>query len=283
MQKMSPSFTAVLGAVAFAGIATATPPAVVLNEYNAVKSSEQLTECDQYWGNINGNGGNWVELLVTATSNMRGWKLEWRENKDNNWNATSDNKSGSITFKDVAFWGSVPAGTIITVREVAEGMCDNYCTGLEDENPTLDTVNGDWWIGVYLSDDNYVTHTQDGSYGFLTSNDNWGCRIKNAGGTVIQDWVGEGAQNWGAAAFGGTGVGKDEVCKLHAITTSSTITNGSYFDGDSGSFGSFNYWSSGLSSQDLSSFRNRGSSETDVWDDNDYCGGDHTVCTPTCP
>src|SRR6185503_11475309 len=160
------SIAALLGTVAFAGIATATPPAVVLNEYNAVSGSNQLSECDQYWNSVNGNGDNWIELLVTATTDLRGYKVEWRENKDNNWSATADNKSGSVTFTNNSLWSSVPAGTIITIRELSDAdKADGelYCNGLEDENPSLNTGSGDWWIGVHVSDDTYVTHAQDGA------------------------------------------------------------------------------------------------------------------------
>jgi hypothetical protein len=56
---------------------------IVLNEYNAVTSSNQLdggTGADSFFGKIEGNGGNWFELLVIDDHlDMRQWRLDWTE------------------------------------------------------------------------------------------------------------------------------------------------------------------------------------------------------------
>ena len=62
---------------------------VILNEYNAVDGSaflgggdaaadeRQGRACDSYFGRVEGNGGDWFELVVvTDHLDMRGWHLD---------------------------------------------------------------------------------------------------------------------------------------------------------------------------------------------------------------
>ena len=58
---------------------------VILNEYNAVGNNNRLDDgngADMFFGTIDGNGGNWFELLVIDDQlDMRGWKLSWTEDE----------------------------------------------------------------------------------------------------------------------------------------------------------------------------------------------------------
>ncbi len=59
---------------------------VILNEYNAVSGSNQLDDGDgedTFFGTIDGNGGNWFELLVLDDRvDMRGWQFVWTEDEE---------------------------------------------------------------------------------------------------------------------------------------------------------------------------------------------------------
>lgn len=93
------------------------PPtvSVVLNEYNAVASSELLADqgADARFGRITGNGGDWLELLVTQDgTDLRNWSVElW------------DQEDGPLALADtIVFTGhpnlaDLDAGTLITIAE----------------------------------------------------------------------------------------------------------------------------------------------------------------------
>ena len=105
---------------------------LILNEYNGVGSTKYLTEVigdpdkgvDSYFGRVLGNGGNWIELIVTQDHlDVRGWKLLWAEslntatNGTDLWYGNAAVEQGIITFSNNAAWSDLRAGTIITVCE----------------------------------------------------------------------------------------------------------------------------------------------------------------------
>ena len=53
---------------------------LILNEYNAVADNKVLdNNSDTYWGQVEGNGGDWFELVVIEPGlDLRGWELQWR-------------------------------------------------------------------------------------------------------------------------------------------------------------------------------------------------------------
>jgi hypothetical protein len=101
------------------------PNSVLLNEANTVSSGDFLEDdkVDPVLGRLQGNGQNWIELIVVQgdelgggsfknTVDMRGWKLEW------SYFAAPDKQgSGVVTFSNDALWGAVPRGTALTITE----------------------------------------------------------------------------------------------------------------------------------------------------------------------
>ncbi|MEI6273027.1 MAG: hypothetical protein WCQ03_06100, partial [Phycisphaerae bacterium] len=105
---------------------------LIMNEYNAVGSTKYLTTVvgdpfkgvDTYLGRILGNGGNWVELVVTQDHlDIRGWKLRWAEtlntatNGTDLWYGNGGVEQGIVTFSNNIAWSNLRAGTILTVCE----------------------------------------------------------------------------------------------------------------------------------------------------------------------
>ncbi|HVU89954.1 MAG TPA: dockerin type I domain-containing protein [Pirellulales bacterium] len=97
-----------------------TTDALILNQANAVSGSKYLSagKTDNSFGRVEGNGQNWMQLLVTKTDpgkntlNLQGYQIDWSYNKD-----AQDFGSGVITFSNDPVWQSVPMGTAITINE----------------------------------------------------------------------------------------------------------------------------------------------------------------------
>ena len=56
------------------------PGDLILNEFSAVGDAFYLRNggTDPFLGTVQGNGGNWIELVVvTDHLDIRGWTLEW--------------------------------------------------------------------------------------------------------------------------------------------------------------------------------------------------------------
>jgi len=161
---------------------------LILNEFNATAAASFLRDggSDSFLGTVQGNGGNWVEVVVIADHlDIRGWTLAWRN---------TDPDSGSVIFGDHAIWSDLRKGTIITVRE------DDLSPpgfGVLLTDLSYDPDNGDYWIHVNVDDLTVVTQ-----FGWKVDDDNWQMRILDETLTIIQDWVGEGTPLWG----GGGGV-----------------------------------------------------------------------------
>ncbi len=209
---------------------------VILNEYNAVAGSEFLNggnssvdidghrASDSYFGRVQGNGGDWFELVViTDHLDMRNWKLDIYE-------SGSLNDTLNLTGDDI--WADLRSGTIITVSEDLPSDI-SY-------NPAA----GDWWINVQAGD------TADGIYidpcNFPVNSSNWQLKIRNSGGATIFGPAGEGISPL-------SGVGPTEIFRLEAHPSASiTPASPDYDDGDDFStFGSLNQWGS----QDINQLR----------------------------
>lgn len=222
--------------------------AIVLNEFNAVDDLLTLENDtigdggDSYWGlQRQGNGGNWVELVVTQDrADIRGWKLEW---------SNADPDSGSFTFTQHAFWSNVRAGTIITIRE------DDVTPGGTGQLPTdtsFSPQNNDWWVHINVDDPTFVSQA-----GFKVDNDSWQATIKDALGTARYGPIGEGLNSIGG--WGGTGINSREIGGQTLDPASSTGGSG-FQDLDYSTFGSPNYYNDPASgtlirTQDFSSLR----------------------------
>jgi hypothetical protein len=195
---------------------------------------------DTYFGVVQGNGGNWIELVVIADHlDIRGWKLEWT-NADPPPPPPENCNSATVTFEALDIWSDLRSGTIITV---AEELPDDL---------SYDPAGGDWWINAN-HEEAAVSHTPC----FKADNDDWQVRILDAESAVIQDWVGEKTVLWGGT--GGTGgLGNNEVGKLEQDPSAAAATYPPvpmYNDGVSSTFSSENLWSHGTMTQDFSALR----------------------------
>jgi hypothetical protein len=211
-----------------------TPVPVILNEYNAVSSSNFLASSgsDTYWGTVLGNGGDWFELVVTLDHvDMRGWDLV----------ITSETGSPSetteiLTLTSDPIWSDLRAGTIISVSEQLA----------DDVSYAPDLVTSDFWINVKAADGasgSYITASN-----FPVSNDNWQLSIRDDIDQVVFGPAGEGVNPTG-------GVGSDEVFKLEEDPHAQISPLSNYNDGTSSTFGSPNVYAAGVSMQDFSDLR----------------------------
>jgi len=268
-----------LGALGFTTQASASGNVgkLIINEWNATGPSTLLQDCgspnfegDIFFGCTNGNGTNWIELVVTQNNlNIQGWTVSWKNN-----DSGGHPNNGSFTFSTNSIWSSLKAGTVITVRDNGGSTTDANNHIPSTYNPCS---NQDWWIGVDVLDATYIQSSQlkNGSTslgaGFKTDNDCWRGRIVDAGGNpvtdLVQDWVGEnsGCGSIPAAIWAGNGIGNDEVGKLEADPVGGT-SDTQYKDGDSSTYGGPNVWSSGTGVQSFDALCNNA------------CGGSNGCC-----
>jgi hypothetical protein len=209
---------------------------LILNEFNACGDVFFLRNggSDPFLGQVQGNGGNWVELVViTDHLDIRGWTLEWRN---------ADPDSGSVIFQDHPIWSDLRSGTLITVRE------DDLSPpgfGVLLTDLSYDPAQGDYWIHANVDDLTVVSQ-----FGFKVDDDNWQMRILDESLTIIQGWTGETTPLWG----GGGGVAGDELGKLEedpSAAAAGTPPSPNYNDGTSSTFGSENHWLLGSLIQDF--------------------------------
>jgi hypothetical protein len=235
MQGMAAMMLAV-GTLCFAGTAAAQvnsmPGDLIINEYNAVGPEKILegTDGDTFFGFATGNGGDWIELVVTRDGvDLRGWTITWQND---------DPDTGTLTFSNNLLWSNMQAGTIITARVGdSNDTSFNGCSG------------GDWWIRVNANDTTYFSQT---GHAFKTDNDGWRATIKDDLGTVVQNQVGENGETDPSIIWAGSGVGSQEVGKLEANPTANASN---YVDGNCSSFGEENCWNDGASTQNFTSLR----------------------------
>ena len=204
---------------------------IIVNEFNAVSSANYLDggNSDSTLGIVQGNGGDWVELVVIADHfDLRGGSLSILEGQ------LPGRTTTVLTFSQDALWSDLRAGTIITV---AEDIASD--TG-------YDPFDGDWWINVQANDSasgQFITASN-----FSVSNDDTQITLLDALSQVWFGPAGEGIQPL-------TGINSREVWKLEADPSASITPTSSYNDGSSSSFGAPNLWSGVASVQDFSALR----------------------------
>jgi len=200
---------------------------VILNEYNAVDPSNFLgggdstadesggRASDSYFGRIEGNGGDWFELVVIKDHlDMRKWKLDITENKKS---------AGTLELTNHVIWSDLRAGTIITVAEDVPSDI-SY-------NPAA----GDWWINVQAND------KADGLYisakSFKVTSNNWQLTIRSDATTKKFGPAGEGV-------IPTNGISGTEIFRLEESPDASIDPNcKNYDDGaDFSTFGAPNRW-----------------------------------------
>lgn len=210
--------------------ASAAAP-IIVNEFNAVSSANYLDggNSDSTLGIRQGNGGDWVELVVIEDHfDLRGGSLSILEGQ------LPGRATTVLSFSQDALWSDLRAGTIITV---AEDIADD--TG-------YDPFGGDWWINVQANDSGsgqFITASN-----FSVSNDDTQITLLDALSQVWFGPAGEGIQPL-------TGISSREVWKLEANPSAQITPTSNYNDGSSSSFGAPNLWSGGAGVQDFSALR----------------------------
>lgn len=212
---------------ALAGASPALGAGLILNEFNTVSAGNIPAGGDTTFGSKSGNGGNWVELVVTQDHlNIQGWKLDW---------SNADPDSGNFLFTNNALWGDLRSGTIITVREDDTGDAGTP-VGARPTNVSFNPGANDWWIEINADDATYITKNS-----FKVDNDDWKGRILDGGNVVQQGFVGEAA----GAPWSGGGINSSEIGALLANPTASNPTTG-YKDVTYSSYGAPNMISPGV-------------------------------------
>jgi len=235
---------------------------VLVNEYNAVDSDEFLNSgdadqdseggaaADTFFGRMEGNGGDWFELVVVGLGDdgdndpatpvtpvagshvdLRGWRIDIQ----------SDGKTETIVLSQAAYWAAVPAGTLLTFIE------DNTQQG--GLVTTINKVsalssNGYAWSNIWIHDPFFIDQTRsDFGDGIVIDNSDTNLLIRDDNGELVYGPVGEGVNP-------SSGVGSDEIFKLEQDPSPAIDTVfGNYQDGESSSFGAPNQWSGGNSIQ----------------------------------
>ena len=284
---------------------------VILNEYNAVGSSNYLnsseyqdnTKQDPYFANfpgmpdgrIQGNGGNWFELVVVEDHvDMRGWQLRWAEHESaygtrdiwlgaepvDEMGVLRYVDQGTITFSFSEIWSDLPAGSIITVSEqeligvwtddideyrnlTIEGAIDHLHVVPIDLSTDIsfDPEAGDWWIHVSTLDE------LDANPPLVTAETN--VELDGPGNFSV------GKDTWQltildaseTVVFGpaGEGIGQlrgvngTEIGKLESDPSPRIdLETVDYNDGSSSSIGAPNVWGAGEFVQDFGPLRRQG-------------------------
>jgi hypothetical protein len=228
-QRVFPSATPGL-----ANLAPSSP--LILNEYNAVAPDKLLDNgnTDVFFGRVTGNGGDWLELVVTQDHlDVQDWQLEM----------TNDTGGPGESFQTLTFTldvllSDLRAGTLLTISEELPS------------DVSFDQTLGDWWINLQAADGaggQYIT-AQD----FEVSNDNWQLTIKDAADQIVFGPVGEGIQPV-------SGVGSDEIFKLEEDPTPYLTPFAEYNDGTSSTFGAPNVFAAGTIQQDFTALWEEGS------------------------
>lgn len=238
-------------------------PAVILNEYNAVAATNFLNggtalydndggelSADAHFGRVIGNGGQWVEFVVTGDGgpglvDLRNWSVEIGTNGGSGFTVTN-----TLALSSHPDWQAVPSGTILTFidRNTAQGGLDSGFA-IRDRR----TTTGDTWTNIWIGDPDHIAYTSyavngysvlSGTvYGIVIDNSNTQFRVRNAAGEVVFGPAGEGV----APA---SGVSSEEILELEAHPSpaispivASTETTQGYDDGASDStFGHPNTW-----------------------------------------
>lgn len=198
-----------------AAFGEAASNALILNEWNAVSSTNVLSGGDPTFGQVPGNGGDWFELVVIEDQlDIRGWRLVL---------ADSDGAGPAIrdefVFADRSELASLEAGVIITV---SEDRADDL---------TLSQVDGDWHINLQANTaDAGNFFTADSQSNFDTNNDDWQLTIFDDQNNLVFGPAGEGVGNL-------SGVNSAEIGELEVDPSADVDHLTAYGDGDASTYG----------------------------------------------
>lgn len=215
---------------------------IILNEYNAVGTEEYLgggdeleagAPFDSFFSRIEGNGGAWVEFVVTQNSDIRKWTLE----------ITNKDSTQILKLADHVALESIPAGTVLTFSE------GNRYLGTSFNQTSRLNIDGYAWTNIWMHDsividqDNSI-HPPSSPIGSDDTRFTW----KNAADQII---YGPSGENIALSDTNDNGIGDEpiavgdsEVFRLEANPSASTNPlNINYDDGSSSSYGRPNRWS----------------------------------------
>ncbi len=190
--------------------------ALLLNEYNAVAPDQQLKNdgYDTYYGDINGNGGNWIELVVVEDFiDLRGAIINIEKSKGVH--------QLTASFPNLTELAYLRKGTIITISE-------------EPTNLSYSPSQGDWTINLNKDDLENI----DGS--FEISDRTMDISIKSIDNNFLMRNSGEIVKGWG--------IDNQEVFKLKKDPDSSIEPDDPAYGDDApnkqiiSTFGSPNQW-----------------------------------------
>jgi hypothetical protein len=249
------SACALLTAAVLAAPAHAAP--LIVNEFNAVSGSNYLNggdattdgdgnstnpPADTHFGRIEGNGGDWIELVVIADHlDIRGWTLDICD--------AGVCGNDQLTFSNHGVWSDLRAGTIITVAED------------EPTDLSYDPSSGDWWLNVRAHNagsGSYITNQN-----FPVNHTDWKMSILDDSANVVYGPVGEHVpEDPVAGCFPPQDdVNSGEIFRLEeapsALVDPCITTLNDYEDGVLSTFGSPNQWNAGFASQNFDVLRNR--------------------------
>jgi hypothetical protein len=261
---------------------------VLVNEFNAVSSLNRLNGgvipvpadgdgVDTFFGTVDGNGGDWLELVVVGngsagTTDLRGWKIEIDDGAGSKFVADE-----IIVLSQDPYWAAVPNGTILTITEKtsAEGGLDTWIHKVNRLGQAGGAAAGNGayaWSNIHYLDPVYIDQTVSTfGDGLGISSNNTQIRIlKPRSGTagqfdVVAGPVGEGVQPL-------AGVNNTEVLELE-VDPSPTVspylpdvvtdtTTFIYDDGNGSTFGSPNLFTAGTQAQNFSSYQTANSAPT---------------------
>ena len=232
---------------------------IILNEYNGVDPESYLNggaeddpdgAKDSKLNRIQGNGGAWMEFIVTGTGtgnttvDMRGWTFT----------ITSDDQTRILHLSDHLSLATIPAGTILTLTEDAT-IADTGFNLLSNLH-----LQGFGWTNIWMHDPILIdqsasTHpdspaigsrntrvtvtASDDSVLYGPSGESVGTRDNDDNGTPDE-----------FIELGGLDVFKLEEDPFNTVSPIS----GNYDDGSASTFSQPNTWASGASTQSLNHY-----------------------------
>jgi len=217
---------------------------------------------DTFFGRVEGNGGDWFELVVVgagdtasspvtpqagSTVDMRGWSIQ----------ITTSLIPETIKLSQDDYWAAVPAGTLLTFTEAttADGGLDTAI----NQTSKLDT-EGYLWSNINLGDPFFIDQANSDFEGKVEINSsNTQFVIRDSDDVPIFGPSGEGILTVDTDMDGfpdeSPSVNSREVYKLEQDPTPAIDAMfASYDDGKSSSFGSPNVGSAGAFVQDFTPY-----------------------------
>lgn len=207
------------------------PAAVILNEYNAVIPGAllDLNGTDTALGRIDGNGGDWFEIVVTQDHlDMRGWRFDLFTN-----GLIGVAQTAALKLNDDDLFADVRAGTIITI---AESIPDDL---------SYDPANDDWTINLQSNNQQQGAMWANQT-SFDTNNTKWRLVIRDEALAIRGPIAGE-IEPWDDVNFGVSGA---EVMHLAIDPTATPNVVTDYADTVNSSFGEPNPLGGGVQNFD---------------------------------